>query len=120
RELYKLCCEILAEMADPTVTIEATDSVDHHLHADLYIWDYCSNLLPVSAQHHSPARNLFLLQRQDLADFRNRVGVAAAHILLKPIARPTLTAFLGLAISARKEQILSANSLRADRDELLQ
>ena len=61
------------------------------------------------------------MQRKDLTDFRNRTtGAAEANILLKPVTRPTLAAFLGLALAAQEERIVAAHSLRADRDELLQ
>ncbi len=120
-ELYKLCCEIIGEIANPNWTIAATDSVATRSEADLYIWDFGADLLSLPQPRHSPSRNLFLVQRKDLADFRNRMmGSAEANILLKPVTRPTLAAFLGLAISAHEEQILAAHSLRADRDELLQ
>lgn len=121
KDLYKLCCEIVGEIANPKWTIAAAESADTNLEADLYIWDFCSHLLPPPQLHHSPSRNLFLVQRKDLTDFRSRTtGAAEANILLKPVTRATLAAFLGLAISAQEERILAANSLRADRDELLQ
>lgn len=121
RELYKLCCEIMGEIANPNWTIAATESVDPLPEADLYIWDSGPNFLPLPQLHHSPSRNVFLVQRKELAEFRSRmIGAAEANILLKPVTRATLAAFLGMAISAQEEHILAANFLRADRDELLQ
>ena len=121
QELYKLCCEIIGDIANPNWAITAVESIDTHPQADLYIWDFCSNLLPPAQTPSTPSHNLFLVQRKDLADFRARTaGAAEANILLKPVTRATLAAFLGLAISAQEERILAANSLRADRDELLQ
>ena len=117
-ELYKLCCEILGEIGNPNWTIASTESVDLRMEADLYIWDFGSGPLPLPQSGLS--RSLFLVQRKDLADLRSRVGAAATNILLKPVTRATLAAFLGLAISSQEERILAANSLRADRDELLQ
>ena len=74
----------------------------------------CRNLLS-----HSPSKHLFLVNRKDLASFRSRASVDA-HILLKPVTRATLAAFLGLAVSAHDDRTSIAKSLRADRDEILQ
>jgi signal transduction histidine kinase len=117
-ELYKLCCQIIGEMDNPNWTIAATESVDSLLEADLYIWDFVSGSLPFP--QYALSRNLFLVHRKDLPELRSQVGASAANILLKPVTRATLAAFLGLAISSQEERILAANSLRADRDELLQ
>jgi signal transduction histidine kinase len=48
------------------------------------------------------------------------LGSAEANILLKPITRASLSAFLGMAVSAFQERLGTATSLRADRDEILQ
>jgi len=120
QDLYKLCREILGEINNPNWTITAVEAVDSHLQADLYIWDFHTNLWPPPQIHQSPSRNLFLVPRKDLSDFRRQTGTAEATILLKPVTRATLAAFLGLALSAHEERILAANSLRADRDEMLQ
>ena len=119
-ELYKLCCEIVAEIANPNWTIAAAGIADTHLEADLHIWDFCSGMLPSAQISSHPSRNLFLVQRKDLADCRAHMPGGAANILLKPVTRATLTAFLSLAISAHEDGIQAASSLRADRDELLQ
>src|SRR5581483_607870 len=82
QDLFKLCREILAEIANPNWTIQAVESVDTDTDADLYIWDFCSNLLPLPPMEPGASRNLFLVQRKDLAEFRNRTaGAAEAHIL---------------------------------------
>src|SRR5437868_10317967 len=70
------------------------------------------------AQSHS--RHLFLIQRNDVARLNQNLGGAEANILLKPVTPATLSAFLGLAVSAHRDRISTANSLRADRDEILQ
>ena len=51
---------------------------------------------------------------------RRRTGPAEATILLKPVTRATLSAFLGLAVASQEERISASHSLRADRDEILQ
>jgi signal transduction histidine kinase len=120
QDLYKLCREIVGEIAGSNWTFTAVQTVDSHPQADLYIWDFHTNLLPPPQVHRSLSRNLFLVHRKDLADFRQRTDATEANILLKPVTRPTLTAFLSLAVSAQEERIQAAHSMRADRDEMLQ
>jgi signal transduction histidine kinase len=55
-----------------------------------------------------------------LHSFRRVVGNTEANILLKPVTRPILTAYLALAVNSHEECVSSADSLRADRDEMLQ
>src|SRR5262249_6414578 len=67
-----------------------------------------------------PSQHVFLVHRKDLAVFRQCVGNSDAHILLKPVTRASLTAFLDSAIASHQGGASSAHSLRADRDEILQ
>jgi len=119
-ELYSLCCEIVGEIGNPNWAIMPAEAADTRSEADLYVWDFNSNFLPPPNIHNSLSRNLFLVHRKELPDFHARTGGAAANILLKPFTRATLAAFLSLAISAHEERMMAANSMRADRDELLQ
>jgi signal transduction histidine kinase len=119
-DLFKLCGDILNEY----------DGIDCHFskvapgvrptEADLYIWDGPPPVdLPVDLDHHF-SRHLFLLQRSEVAAFRENLGAAEAAILLKPVTRPALAAFLDLAAAAFHNHISTARSLRSDRDEILQ
>jgi signal transduction histidine kinase len=119
-ELYKLCRETLSDIPGHHWTITAVDAVEGDLTEDLYLWDFHPNLLLPAQIYGSPARHLFLVQRKDLPGFRRKTGAAEANILLKPVTRATLAAFLGLAVSAQDGKISAAHSLRADRDEILQ
>ena len=121
RELYKLCCEILAELHGQEWTVTVVDPENCNGDAHLYIWDFQPNTEFPECLDGNSARYLFLVSRKDLTDFRNRVREADAGILLKPVTRPTLAAFLGMATSSQGDRIdPTANSLRADRDEILQ
>jgi signal transduction histidine kinase len=120
QELYKLCRETLSDVPNHNWTLAAVDAVEGDLTADLYLWDFHTNLLLPEPIYGSRARHLFLVQRKELPGFRRKIGTAEANILLKPVTRATLAAFLGLAVSAREEKISAAHSLRADRDEILQ
>lgn len=120
QELYKQCREMLDEIPGHDCRFSAADAPDADLTADLYLWDFSPNLLLPTPIHGSPARHLFLVHKRDLAEFRRRTGPAEATILLKPVTRATLGAFLGLAVASQEERISAAHSLRADRDEILQ
>jgi signal transduction histidine kinase len=119
RELLRLCREVLADISDkPWSVYPASGDTDGHI-ADLWLWDYLpGRALPSTAPEHS-SRHLFLVQRQDLEDFRSRTGATDTHVLLKPASRATLTAFLGAA-AAQVDQTCLGSTLRADRDEILQ
>ena len=66
------------------------------------------------------SRHLFLVHRNEVPSFYQNPGSGDAAILLKPVTRASLSAFLGLAVSAFQDRICAATSLRADRDEILQ
>jgi signal transduction histidine kinase len=119
-ELYKLCREILNEF----------NSLDWHLvkaapencppDGDFYIWDSPTRIdLPQGIDQRF-SKHLFLVPRSDVAKFHENPGTAEAAILLKPVTRACLSAFLGLAASTFHDRISAAHSLRADRDEMLQ
>ncbi len=118
-ELYKLCRESLAEIPGRNWNISAIASQADDDGSDLWLWDYHPAMVLPEFCTHSPSKHLFLVHRKDLAGFRGRVS-AETHILLKPVTRATLAAFLGLAVSAHDDRTSIANSLRADRDEILQ
>lgn len=118
QDLYKLCREILSEVIGDgwhlsVVTPEAVDS-----DSDLWLWDFHPDMdLPDFPG--KPSNHLFLVHRKDLSKLRGKTKLQS-NILLKPVTRATLAAFLGLAASASHEHISTANSLRADRDDILQ
>src|ERR1035438_4064118 len=119
RDLYKLCRESLAEIPGHDWEVSAVGSQEHDDGSDLWLWDYHPAMTLPEFTTHYPSKHLFLVQRKDLAGFRRRAS-ADAHILLKPATRATLAAFLGLAASAHNDPASIADSLRADRDEILQ
>ncbi len=87
---------------------------------DLYIWDGTDALVFPEWVRGTAGKHLFLVERKRLAEFQERAPFAQGSILLKPVAQPTLTAFLGLAIAAHAARISSTESLRAVRDQMLQ
>lgn len=120
KDLYKLCREILAEIPGQEVTVKVADSDGTGSDPALCIWDFQPQTALPPHVHSSPSKHLFLVSRKDLPDFRQQTESIETNILLKPVTRATLSAFLSLAVSANEERISAATSLRADRDEILQ
>ena len=119
RELYKLCRESLAEIPGHNWDISAVASQTYDDGSALWLWDYHPTMKLPKFATQSPSKHLFLVARKDLPGFRSHASIDA-HILLKPVTRATLAAFLGLAVSAHDDRTSIADSLRADRDEILQ
>jgi signal transduction histidine kinase len=118
RDLLKLCREVMAAIPGKTWSVSpATGDFDSR-NADLLLWDYVPERpLPTVDSIHS-SKHLFLVHRQDLETFKSQTGAADTKVLLKPASRATLTAFLGAA--AQVDHASLDNTLRADRDEILQ
>lgn len=118
-DLHKLCREILRDLPAAQWTV-SMDTTAAGADADLYIWDYQRGAeLPPAAERVS-SRHLYLVNRKDIPALQEEVGATEGNILLKPVTRATLGAFLGLAILAQEERVSAAASLKADRDEILQ
>jgi signal transduction histidine kinase len=118
-DLYKLCVEILAERSNKVGCVSTARPGDHPSDADLYIWDTGGDPIPPEGLDQSASKHLFLIERKDIAGLSGASADIRTNILLKPVTRATLSAFLG-AVSAYEERVSAANLLRADRDEILQ
>ncbi|HUJ22737.1 MAG TPA: HAMP domain-containing sensor histidine kinase [Bryobacteraceae bacterium] len=121
-QLYKLCRETLAGFRRNDWTFDVSAAPDAAHSPDLYIWDCDSDVsLPHALDFEQERRNLFLVSRKKMTALLDRLPMAAVSILLKPVNRATLHAFLEHAV-ARHEMNRSSEvrSLRADRDEILQ
>jgi signal transduction histidine kinase len=119
-DLYKLCREILSEFPGRDSHLFGPTAENGPSNTDLHIWDFQSNGDLPSEFDQGLSRHLFLVHRKDVARFHERLGRTDTNILLKPLTRATLSAFLGLAVSAHEDRVSTANRLRADRDEILQ
>jgi len=120
-ELLKLCREILNEHEDLDCQLFNVTNGSRSQEADLYIWDGAPQHELSRGTEHRPSKHLFLLERNEVAAFRENLGPAEAAILLKPVTRATLSAFLGFAaLPSLRNHISTERSLRTDRDEMLQ
>src|SRR3954464_14074189 len=119
-ELYRLCRESLADIPGHQWNIVVAASREEEDDgSDICLWDYQPTMAVPAYTEANPSRHLFLVNRKDLGGFRTKVQ-SDAHILLKPVTRATLAAFLGLAVSAQHDRSSLSDALRADRDEILQ
>jgi signal transduction histidine kinase len=117
RELEGLCREILLEITRHAWTLSVVEPETAGIDGDIYLWDCHPNIaIPPSIAKNSSA-HLFLTSRKDLPRLRTQRD---CNVLLKPVTRATLSAFLGLAVAAHEERLSAASSLRADCDEILQ
>jgi signal transduction histidine kinase len=117
-DLRKACQEVLAELGCRNCHVSG--GMEEDPDSDLCIWDYVPEMkLPEQANWVS-VRHLFLVQRKDIGHFRQSAPYPDATIILKPVTRAALSAFLGQTLSIDNRRAAAGESLREDRDELLQ
>jgi signal transduction histidine kinase len=119
RDLLKMCREALSEISVEYWSFSSVNAGETTPDADLWLWDYTPGATLPDSISQCPSRHLFVVGRQDLAEFRAQVLVTDSHILLKPVTRATLGALLGVAAALGDRPVTGA-ALRADRDEILQ
>jgi signal transduction histidine kinase len=115
-KLRELCSDIFGQFTTQTWTITVCESLKSPPRADLYIWDFESDVsLPDTNEWHYGTK-LFLVHRMDLPVFRKRCSGTELGVLLKPVTRSTLAAFIEHFAESRP----NTEALRSDRDYLLQ
>ncbi len=82
--------------------------------AGVCLWDYTPGGAFISSPATPGLMHLFLVSPKDLDEFRRAMPLSDGSVLLKPVTRAVLQAFLGSIVSSPLH-----NSLRAQRDELL-
>lgn len=119
-DLLKMCREILDECDGLDWNLSMTSPGAIPSGSDLYIWDGATTIDRSGEIDQPFPKHLFLLDQAEVAKFQENLGTAESAILLKPVTRGCLSAFLGFAASAFQDRISTARSLRSDRDEMLQ
>jgi signal transduction histidine kinase len=119
-EIHHLCRDLLEQLAAHNCELSIVQTGEKAIEADLNIWDLERGSRRMGAVDGSPLRHLYLVHQKDLSEFRASAGAGAGNILLKPVARAVLRAYLMLAISAREERDSAVALLREDRDEIFQ
>jgi signal transduction histidine kinase len=121
QELRQLCSDVLNEFSELHWRLTAATPADCPAGADFYIWDDHGRVTPLPHLDPKWSKHLFVVHRDDISLWRARPEEAfAPAILLKPVTRACLSAFLGIAATAVQERAEAALSLRADRDEIMQ
>jgi len=121
RNFYELCRSVLRQLSVDGPLLEAPGS--KHATADLTIWDLSSDPAPQErTELAGDPRDLFVVSRGSLSSVQKLLPGGAFGLLLKPVSRPVLHAFLLSALNRWSNSDLQVNGgrLRADRDELLQ
>src|SRR5450432_3584941 len=72
RGLYRLCREILSEIAGESWTVSVASPEEAADSCDLTLWDFQPELLLPEWIASSPSQHLFLVERKDLTCFRER------------------------------------------------
>ena len=124
-ELAKFCSEVLAEVfgSESSLVTRAPGQV---FPGDaLCIWDFApgETAIPLDLGPADLRKHLFLLYRKHLPALQGRLGTADLNVLLKPVTRATLRAFLiGAAPHSQPNDRpeVWVSSLRVERDEMLQ
>ncbi len=119
-ELKTLLREVLAEIGDPQCALTVVRPGEAFRTADVCLWDYEPGTSLPKKSGFGFSKHLFFVNSRDLGEFRATFGNADANILSKPVAREALRSTLGLAASAHRDRLLTASSLREQRDDLLQ
>lgn len=124
RELHSLCMEVLTDISPVGWTLTTAGHEDPETAADFYVWDFEPGERTIRRElNPAELKNyFFLLHRKHLQEFRELVRMADVNILLKPVTKAALTAFLGEAWRRwnRTETHTQVSELRAARDEMLQ
>lgn len=114
-----MCREVLTELAGHDLQLFDGSPANQAGRMDFHIWDFKSNL-PIPKSQSLPLSNhLFLVYRRDLPSLFECLGRSDAFVLLKPIRRTTLTAFIGMAVSIYESRLSEVAMRHSDHDEIV-
>jgi signal transduction histidine kinase len=118
RELNTLCHGVLEQLSIDELVLETPGS--RHGTADVTIWDLSSGEAPHGLAEDS--HDLFVVSRKALPDVQKLLPVCTFGLLLKPVKRPVLHAFLSTALRSwgNHSEDHQARTRLESRDQLLQ
>src|SRR5579862_3753852 len=100
KSLYSLCRETLAGFRGNDWTLNIGAAPGGAASPDLVIWDCDSDVsLPRQLDFEQERNNLFLVSRKKMTALLERLPMAAVAMLLKPVNKATLRAFLEHAVA---------------------
>ena len=120
QNLVVLCREVLRESGNPVRDLEVSSGAEVTPSTGVCLWDYDSGGLP-EGDEFANSRILYLIAPSQVESLLRNEPAAAGNVLLKPVTRAVLRAFLASVVPL-KDSTASAEvgTLRANRDELLQ
>ena len=126
-ELFDLCREVIGELLQCEWTLNVTSVRELPAAYDLCIWDFEPGEivgLAKALQQQDLRKHLLLTQRDHLDTLRGEMDTSDIKILLKPVTRSVLRAFVGeVCLRWREQQAQHGAAIcevRAERDEMLQ
>ena len=138
KNLIAQCREVLGQLGDTRWELQVYHHIDSTPVAEVCIWDYDATAPIPPLTRADNQRIFYLVSPAHLEIFRSIVPFAEGNILLKPVTRAVLHAFLGSVPAVRTGASAEAapresadaprtgvgsadvGRLSADRDELLQ
>jgi signal transduction histidine kinase len=133
RQLHSVCQDAFGEILGCGWTLHIASGSTPECDADLYIWDIepdtfaFTGIDPVFAwiDPSNRWRHFFLVDRSFVQQFRDSLPFSDANLVLKPVTRAALMSFFPDACkrcSKERKPFTDGvvESLRADRDEILQ
>jgi signal transduction histidine kinase len=115
-----LCREVLRELGDTACDVEPDSDYPGTPNPEVCVWDYESAGPLNGDPEFAGSRILYLVPPSQVESLLRNAPAAEGNILLKPVTRAVLRAFLASAIPFPEDPGSDVGSLRASRDELLQ
>lgn len=122
QSLIALCRDVLRELAAETGAVGLGSSFGHSVgHAEICLWDYeTANAADLRPEGFEGQRTFYLVHPSRLSSLLSATPAAEGYVLLKPVTRAVLEAFIGSVVPRRDAAKAEVGTLRANRDELLQ
>lgn len=119
--LVALCRDVLRELGDHPRDLGPGVRTKEKLgHSEICLWDYESGSADLSQGRLGSDRTFYLVPPAQLDSLLRTTPAAEGNVLLKPVTRAVLQAFLGSVVPRRYPARAEVGTLRANRDELLQ
>jgi len=124
-ELIRLLRDTFAETPGSQFTLDVKRWGEHPPQNHLCIWDFVpgKTVFPQGIDRDQWRKHVFLLHRRELGNLESLIGASDVNVLLKPVTRATLRAFLdGYALhhgEACDDSLASSTRFRGERDEVL-
>ena len=123
RELFQMCREIvLEERLSAALELALVNPDSSPEESDVYIWDVQrAQRFPRGYDSLNLRRHFFVIDREDVPSFLEQANSQVPNLLLKPVTRSTLRAFVSGTLVSNQESLQpKASALKDDRNQILQ